>query len=1025
MLKAYAYNASGKCTETRDARGRTWKFGYDEKDRLISCTGPEGLCFKREYDSEDNLVSLSNAKGDALRYSYDARGRCVFIEDASEQVTAFAYDSQDNLTFVAQADGTKALLNYDRAGNLIQTTDQMGRVWSYDYDDVGRKIKEKDPLGNETSYGWSSEDMLTSIINALGQTHSYSYDEAGRVSKVELADGGFETYAYDKAGRLCRFEKSGEQPQEFSYDKAGRMTEQRFPDGESRHFAYDTKGNLIERIDQLGKSTRYEYDGLGNLCRVISPEGASASYAYDGNNQLIEVARDQAVSLRYLRDEVGQLAAIVNESKQEERYTHNRQGKLLSKTDKDGNVTHFEYDVLSRLIKASYQDGRVAKFGYDACGNLTCVDDWSGALSVCYDALNRPVHIVYPQGRELSCTYDAASRRTSMTYPDGLKVTYAYDKQGRLALMAAGDKELRYAYDNFGRLIEKSSSVGAKCCYEYDGHGRVASLALHDAEGELTKTVYTYDARNNKTSKKTIRRLSETSECVDGTNGADADIDEEAYFYDGAKRLIKVIRNDNYVIEYAYDAWGNRTEKKTPESVTEYRYNERLQLARKIEDSDIWDYVYDANGNLAQEKLNGNVCRELSYNGQGYLEQVNTDAGDEISYQYNSIGQMISKTANGITTEFVFDTTRPRAKLLCAFEEGTARSFIWDKDAAFILDDENCHFLATDDLGSPACLFDDKGAVLESYRFDEFGCTQDNSSLHPFSYTGYIDEPQAGICYAQARYYDPQLGRFISPDRIKGTIDAPQSQNEYAYCLNQPLDYIDRDGLAPELASVPNPLEAFYEFWNENIYGTNNDTRQTVKVGEVTSRQYVHTGGGIIVPNRDSENQLTSVSLSLSTPSISLPGNQSFSLSLGIEHEPGSILPSGVSQTYSLSNNATNMISRGGLVLDSSGLNYSEGVTSKVNFEGGGYLATSLSAKKQLMDWPTLGAGICIVALSAVLIFLVVDDLSGIGVIDDALIGPAGVAWGRALQVLSGAVPSLQRAISAFAQFRMAFNCPL
>ena len=68
----------------------------------------------------------------------------------------------------------------------------------------------------------------------------------------------------------------------------------------------------------------------------------------------------------------------------------------------------------------------------------------------------------------------------------------------------------------------------------------------------------------------------------------------------------------------------------------------------------------------------------------------------------------------------------------------------------------------------------------------------------PFGFTGYERDGISELYYAQARRYDAKTGRFISRDMIKGNISQMQSQNEYAYCLGNPLMYVERDGRVPK-----------------------------------------------------------------------------------------------------------------------------------------------------------------------------------------------------------------------------------
>lgn len=71
----------------------------------------------------------------------------------------------------------------------------------------------------------------------------------------------------------------------------------------------------------------------------------------------------------------------------------------------------------------------------------------------------------------------------------------------------------------------------------------------------------------------------------------------------------------------------------------------------------------------------------------------------------------------------------------------------------------------------------------------------------PFGFTGYERDGISGLYYAQARRYDAKTGRFTSRDIIKGNISQMQSQNEYAYCLGNPLMYVDRDGREQQFVS--------------------------------------------------------------------------------------------------------------------------------------------------------------------------------------------------------------------------------
>jgi len=106
-----------------------------------------------------------------------------------------------------------------------------------------------------------------------------------------------------------------------------------------------------------------------------------------------------------------------------------------------------------------------------------------------------------------------------------------------------------------------------------------------------------------------------------------------------------------------------------------------------------------------------------------------------------------------------------------------------------------------DELGSPIKLVDEAGLVGAKFEYDEFGRPIKPNDVknwdkkgNVFSFTGYQLDASTGLMYAQARYYMPEVGRYISEDGYKGTILDPQSLNLYGYVTNNPINYIDPTG---------------------------------------------------------------------------------------------------------------------------------------------------------------------------------------------------------------------------------------
>jgi len=127
-------------------------------------------------------------------------------------------------------------------------------------------------------------------------------------------------------------------------------------------------------------------------------------------------------------------------------------------------------------------------------------------------------------------------------------------------------------------------------------------------------------------------------------------------------------------------------------------------------------------------------------------------------------------------------------------------------------------FYINDPLGSPLILMDEDGNIVKRYRFDPFGNLEAQWGTEPnrYLFTG-KEKDENGLYYFGARYYNPRLGRFVTPDpepRVPGKrlLENPQLTTPYAYCINNPLRYIDPDGkiviIAEALKQNPEFMEA-------------------------------------------------------------------------------------------------------------------------------------------------------------------------------------------------------------------------
>ena len=130
-------------------------------------------------------------------------------------------------------------------------------------------------------------------------------------------------------------------------------------------------------------------------------------------------------------------------------------------------------------------------------------------------------------------------------------------------------------------------------------------------------------------------------------------------------------------------------------------------------------------------------------------------------------------------------------------------------------------------------LVDTAGKVQNSYSYDAFGNTTSYSEKvgNKFRYAGEQYDSITGEYYLRARYYDPAMGRFMNEDTYKGQIENPQSMNLYAYCLNNPVIYIDPSGHSVAKCSSGQGT-------GKNKKGTGNTTKVVSPVWQSSDANY-------------------------------------------------------------------------------------------------------------------------------------------------------------------------------------------
>lgn len=237
--------------------------------------------------------------------------------------------------------------------------------------------------------------------------------------------------------------------------------------------------------------------------------------------------------------------------------------------------------------------------------------------------------------------------------------------------------------------------------------------------------------------------------------------------------------------QFGYDPVGNRTD-----ATSEPGTNRLTSVGG-------YTLTYDVSGKLkrkSKKNSSGTLVfdQSLVWNSLGQLESVTTN-GAKVSFGYDGGSAAAQYLYTGEHIFFELDGSgNARAQYL--YYPGTDRPHSVRRGNSTMSTDSVFYYLA-DAQGSVTGVVEAKThELVNRYRYTPWGTLETGSYeevKNPIHYTGREHDAETGLYYHRARYYDPQLGRFLSEDPIglAGGI------NLYAYAGNNPVNFTDPDGL--------------------------------------------------------------------------------------------------------------------------------------------------------------------------------------------------------------------------------------
>ena len=466
-------------------------------------------------------------------------------------------------------------------------------------------------------------------------------------------------------------------------------------EGERKSYTYDALGNVTSMTDGEGNTTWYAYTLSGQLAKVTDALGNETEYRYDVCDRLIEIRQYGAEgSLKGDTEGSGMDAEFLEAERQNgrkrlcqiTRYTRDLRGQVTETVDALGQKETYTYDKKGQLLGKLDKEGYLTKYAYTKQGDLSGIQYADGKeVKLSYNPLRQLIEIQDWLGNT-RITPDALGRAEKVQYPDGREVSYTYGKAGeRRSITYPDGKTVFYGYDEQLRLskLKEGDSI---ITYGYDPVGRLCEKQFPNG----TKTTYRYDRKDQLTEllhqdqggildryTYLYDLLGHKTGITKERRGLERESGQYRYGYDALGRLSEIQKDGEIQTRYGYDAFGNRTWKEESGEQTSYQYNALNQMVSERQGEIRKEYGYDKRGNLTAILENGAWKKQYVYGAMNRLEEAVDAAGKQARYQYNGLGHRVGKQ-EGVLPKEKLEKLDPQRRV--GMEIGNSRQITYTLD---------------------------------------------------------------------------------------------------------------------------------------------------------------------------------------------------------------------------------------------------------------------------------------------------------------------------------------------------------
>ncbi|HMB57997.1 MAG TPA: RHS repeat-associated core domain-containing protein [Arenimonas sp.] len=768
----------GSITRVTNQLHTDTNYGYDVMGRMNRITYPVGDTVAWN-DTTRSFAPVATAE-----YGLPAGHWKQVVQTGNGRTSTF-YDAQLHPVLTLAEDtanaATKSFIvtRYDAMGRAVFTSYAVDTLTSVNdslkgmttvYDALGRVIQSKQDTDPSPAVLISTTEYLagfqTRSTNARGNQTTTSYQVFDSPStdspvQISLPEGVTNTIARQPSlGKPLSVTRSGtyagstlSATRSYVYDDNERLCKTINPESGAAIVNYDAAGNIVWSAEGTAYTSTVQASCAADRLDVIANSIPKITRAYDAMNRVTTVTTPSGkadLTTTYELDGLVQSLAAVNPGTPTNytvttTYGYDKRRLLESESSVNGTTTYtlgYGYNANAHLGALTYPDGRTVSYTPDALGRATQVADLGATGGATYASA---IHY-YPNGAISDFSYGNGIAHTMAQ--NGRKLpAHSQDLNGSIKIL-----DDTYTFDENGNVLSLTDATPATTenrtrALGYDGLDR---LLVADAPNQWVHATYTYDP-------------------LDNIRSADQGIRQFRYNYDSSNRLSTIKEPAGATLfTLGYDAQGNTTGK-TPgagcASVPAAGCASAVNQA----------FVFDSANRMSQ--VTGQ--QTYRYDGQGRRVQTTDSNNTAMYWIYSQSGQVLF-TGEGRRSQNL-------SYIYLGNTQVATRAWNWNTGAVTI------RYQHTDALGSPVAETDAAGNVVARHSYAPFGEAY-TGAVDGTGYTGHVMDQATGLTYAQQRYYDPQIGRFLSVDPVAADPNSGANFDSYWYANNNPFSFTDPDG---------------------------------------------------------------------------------------------------------------------------------------------------------------------------------------------------------------------------------------